>query len=271
MVTWYQKIISTSSMSIVTKQYALMSLTKLSTRFTHVTGEIQQIIDTFGSHLDADLQQRGVEFGQLFRSQAGMRAQLLEPMPVLEKEKSLLSGSEQEQSQSLIKENGSVSAPAPPTNSSSGLMDLLGPDDGSAGGGLLSTTTPAPVPNNSNNSLDDILGLSMNNNNTMITPSSGMSSLLDIAAPVSTTPVAAVNGGGGLDGLLNGLDTVNYTGQDDSSSSVPPITVYEKHGLRCVFTFPAPVSSTPTNIVLMAHNLTSGPIQDFVFQVQHCH
>jgi len=128
-VTWYQKIISTSSMSIVTKQYALMSLTKLSTRFTHVTGEIQQIIDTFGSHLDADLQQRGVEFGQLFRSQAGMRAQLLEPMPVLEKEKSLLSGSEQEPSQSLIKENGSVSAPAPPTNSSSGLMDLLGLDD----------------------------------------------------------------------------------------------------------------------------------------------
>merc|ERR1712142_1052906 len=53
-------------------EYALMSLTKLSTRFTSVTSSIQQTIDAFGSHLDVDLQQRGFEFGQLFRSQVGM-------------------------------------------------------------------------------------------------------------------------------------------------------------------------------------------------------
>ena len=90
-------------MSISTKQYALMSLTKLSTRFSSVTAEIQKIIDAFGSHLDADLQQRGVEFGQLFRSQAGMRGQLLEPMPVLEKEKTV--GTQENNHLAEVKEN----------------------------------------------------------------------------------------------------------------------------------------------------------------------
>ena len=69
-VAWYKSILEASAMTIVTKQYAVMSLTKLSTRFSQVTGEIQQIIEGFGTNLDSDLQQRGVEFGQLFRSQA---------------------------------------------------------------------------------------------------------------------------------------------------------------------------------------------------------
>merc|ERR1719312_309381 len=86
-VAWYQTIIWSANISVVTKQYALMSLTKLSTRFTTVTSSIQQTIDAFGCHLDVDLQQRGVEFGQLFRSQVGMRPQLLEPMPPMERDK----------------------------------------------------------------------------------------------------------------------------------------------------------------------------------------
>ena len=36
--------------------------------------------------------------------------------------------------------------------------------------------------------------------------------------------------------------------------------------MRVVFTFPS-VNPTTTTITLMAHNLTNGPIQDFVFQV----
>merc|ERR1712179_130638 len=85
----YQTIIWSANISVVTKQYALMSLTKLSTRFTSVTSSIQQTIDAFGSHVDVDLQQRGVEFGQLFRSQSVLRPQILEPMPPMERNKSL--------------------------------------------------------------------------------------------------------------------------------------------------------------------------------------
>ena len=269
-VAWYKSILEASAMTIVTKQYAVMSLTKLSTRFSQVTGEIQQIIEGFGTNLDSDLQQRGVEFGQLFRSQAGMRSQLLEPMPVLEKEKPLGQGSQQAPA---VRENGgagAVSVPVPEASSSSGLMDLLGLDDGS-GSGLLSQ--PAPV-TQSTSALDDILGLGDAGLGSLPAPASmpGLSSLLDITAPtMSGAAQVPVPGhtNGGLDGLLNGLDTMSYTASP-GPSDVPPITAYEKHGLRVVFTFPT-ASATPTTILLLANNLTSGPITDFHFQVRLLH
>ena len=264
-VAWYRTILEASAMTIVTKQYAVMSLTKLSTRFSQVTGDIQQIIEGFGTNLDSDLQQRGVEFGQLFRSQAGMRSQLLEPMPVLEKEKPLGQGLQQAPA---VRENGGgVSVPVPEANTGSGLMDLLGLDDGS-GAGLLSQ--PAPV-TQSTSALDDILGLGDTGLSSLPAPASmpgGISSLLDITAPAMSgaaqVPVPGQTNGG-LDGLLNGLDTMSYTASP-GPSDVPPITAYEKHGLRVVFTFPT-ASATPTTILLLANNLTSGPITDFHFQV----
>lgn len=263
-VAWYKTILEASAMTIVTKQYAVMSLTKLSTRFSQVTGDIQQIIEGFGTNLDSDLQQRGVEFGQLFRSQVGMRSQLLEPMPVLEKEKPLGQAP-------AVRENGgagaSVSLPVPEASPSSGLMDLLGLDDGS-GAGLLSQ--PAPVTSSvTTSALDDILGLGDSGLGSLPAPASmpGLSSLLDITAPaMSGAAQVPVPGhtNGGLDGLLNGLDTMSYTASP-GTSDVPPITAYEKHGLRVVFTFPT-ASATPTTILLLANNLTSGPITDFHFQ-----
>jgi hypothetical protein len=46
--------------------------------------KIRQIIDTFGSHLHIELQQRGVEFSQLFRKYEHLRPALLERMPPME-------------------------------------------------------------------------------------------------------------------------------------------------------------------------------------------
>jgi len=47
----YKKILFANHISVVTKQYGLVSLTKLSTRFPNSTPRIQEIIDAFGSHL----------------------------------------------------------------------------------------------------------------------------------------------------------------------------------------------------------------------------
>ena len=257
-VTWYQGIVTSSNISVTTKQYALMSLTKLSTRFSSVTAEIQRIIETFGSHLDADLQQRGVEFGQLFRSQAGMRSQLLEPMPVLERDKTL--GGQTSGPSLAVRENGEPSV-QPESQASSGLMDLLGLDDGSSSS--LLAAGPSPTGAAPSTALDDILGLSLGENTGT---SLGVPSLLDITAstPSSSNTSNATNGG--LDSLLNGLDSVNYTAAP-AQLEVPTVTAYEKHGLKVVFTFPSP-SATTTNILLLANNLTSSPIQDFIFQVR---
>jgi len=255
-VAWYQTIIWSANISVVTKQYALMSLTKLSTRFTSVTSTIQQTIDAFGSHLDVDLQQRGVEFGQLFRSQVGMRPQLLEPMPPMERDKSLAvtPGTPT----TMVKENGVTEAAQEERNP---ILDLLGLDDGGASS-LLSQ--PAGVPSTSSTSaLDDILGLNLGGSSASTLPTmqpQASMSLLDLAAPTPNNTPAITNGG--LDNLLNGLDTSSIS----NPAEVPPLTAYEKHGLRVVFTFPS-VNPTTTTITLLAYNLTNGPIQDFVFQV----
>ena len=47
----YHKVLFSTHISVVTKQYGLMSLTKLSTRFPNATPKIQEIIDAFGSSL----------------------------------------------------------------------------------------------------------------------------------------------------------------------------------------------------------------------------
>lgn len=43
--------------------------------------EIKAIIDAFGSHLHVDLQQRSVEFSQLFKTTKEIRSALLDKMP----------------------------------------------------------------------------------------------------------------------------------------------------------------------------------------------
>ncbi len=49
----------------------------------------------------------------------------------------------------------------------------------------------------------------------------------------ANTPTS--NTGGGLDSLLNGVDALSFA----TTSSQPPFTVYEKHGLRINFTSPS--------------------------------
>lgn len=46
---------------------------------------IETIITSFGSHLNVELQQRGIEFTQLFRQHAHLRPALLEKMPAMQK------------------------------------------------------------------------------------------------------------------------------------------------------------------------------------------
>lgn len=52
--------------------------------FCYYYRKIRQIIDTFGSNLHIELQQRGIEFSQLFRKYDHLRSALLERMPPME-------------------------------------------------------------------------------------------------------------------------------------------------------------------------------------------
>ena len=52
--------------------------------FLRFERRIRQMVQQFGSHLHIELQQRGVEFAQLFNSHAHLRPALLERMPPME-------------------------------------------------------------------------------------------------------------------------------------------------------------------------------------------
>jgi hypothetical protein len=65
------------------------------------------IIDAFGSHLNVDLQQRGVEFSQLFKEYHHLRDGLLEKMPPMQVTR--VSQHQQQNGYSLYDTNSTVS------------------------------------------------------------------------------------------------------------------------------------------------------------------
>jgi len=281
-VAWFQTLLASSTISVVTKQYALLSLAKLSTRFSSVIQDIQCTVDSFGSNLDVDLQQRGVELGQLFRSQTALRPKLLEPMPPMEKEK-LTNSNSPTSTVPMVNGNSSNGGggdiiqhtPTGPTGQEKNpLLELLDLD--------LSAAPANPTSTNSHNtnSLDDILGLNLggstniptahpqniNSGVNLLDTLTGAPSSLPMDGQLAALPVQAAmtGGGGGLDNLLNGVDTLSFA---TPSSQIAPFTAYEKHGLRVIFTFPGTTSALGvTSILLQAHNLTPQPILNFVFQ-----
>lgn len=84
LIDFYQKILWSPQVSVISKQYALVSLAKLSTRLQPCPNEVQAMICSFSSHLHVDLQQRGLEFTQLFKEHNHLRAGLLEKMPPMQ-------------------------------------------------------------------------------------------------------------------------------------------------------------------------------------------
>jgi len=254
-VNWFSSLLASSAINVVTKQYALLSMAKLSTRFGSVVPEIQRAVDKFGTNLDIDLQQRGVELGQLFRSQAGLRPKLLEPMPAMEKDR--LSDTTSPTAPMVNGGGEQMNGGGQEKNPLLELLDL----DLSAPAQPVGNMNTVPTPS----LLDDILGLNLGSSTTNSMPlQQSSTNLLDTL--ISPAPAASTvpNMAGGLDSLLNGMDPVSLA--TGSGSGAQPITAYEKHGLRVVFTFPNPPAPGSCTILLQAHNLTPQPILNFVFQ-----
>jgi len=252
-INLYQSILWSSNISAVTKQYALMSITKLSTRFTQGVVKIQEVIDAFGSHHDVELQQRGVEFGQLFRGHSHLRKPLLEPMPPMERDKTMSEDAPVVASAPRVGEPISEPPAVQPVQGNS-LVDLLGIGDSPLAAPSINST---PTEQNKN-SLFDLLDLDLGPGGPPPMTNSIVPNNVNILEGLDAVPTAGL----GLDSLLNGVDPSSYA---TVSSAIPPLTAYEKHGLRVVFNFPS-CSGGVTTIQLAANNLTPTPIQDFVFQ-----
>ncbi|XP_050677258.1 AP-1 complex subunit gamma-1 isoform X3 [Leptidea sinapis] len=154
----YQKLLWSIQLSITTKEYLLLSLAKLSTRFvtTPSQDKIRVIIDTFGSHIHIELQQRGVELSQLFRQYAHLRGALLERMPAMEAAATA--------ERDADTDTGAQTTPPADTSDAhqqNALLDLINGSEPLSNGDLDLSPTRTDITNTANNNTttNDILDL----------------------------------------------------------------------------------------------------------------
>lgn len=196
LIDFYQKILWSPQVSVISKQYALVSLAKLSTRLQPCPNEVQAMICSFSSHLHVDLQQRGLEFAQLFKEYNHLRSGLLEKMPPMQVQQregrqngngllddissaDLIEPDTETETANVL---GSIKMPPSDSNI---LLDLLGTAD--------DVVLPAPTiatantsnqqPNNQD--LLDLLGLDLS------TPEAAASVTSSTAAVVNPVPSSA--------------------------------------------------------------------------------
>ncbi|CAG9760535.1 unnamed protein product [Ceutorhynchus assimilis] len=278
----YQRLLWSPQNTHTTKQYALMSLTKLSTRFNRTTNQIHQMISSFCSSLHIELQQRGVEFSQLFGKYEHLRPALLERMPPIEVIRqpgdSDFSNGDMDGLDMLSEENSPQHVPM----ESNVLLDLLGGDvldiiKPSSYSSVEPSKLSSVPPNNSNNQdLLDLLGLGpLSDNSAVNDTTNNMAGFIsdnnNLANNMAQSPLAAT--------VINSPNS-NFLTDDlftsapiestvvPASNSIPPMTAFDKDGLQIVFSFDdvREHNGATVTISVTSSNNSVSPMTDFLFQ-----
>ncbi|XP_032594390.1 AP-1 complex subunit gamma-1 isoform X2 [Drosophila grimshawi] len=241
LIAVYHKFLTSAQVSTTSKQYALISLAKLSTRLQQCVEEIQALITSFGSHLNVDLQQRGVEFTQLFGTYKHLRPPLLEKMPAMQisriSSQNGESGGSFDDNSPDVMENGielggSGTHPLIESNmntmgdNTNILLDLLGSTDLSVGASDLAMATDlsnAVHKKNTRNANNDVTS------NATVSNNQDLLDLLDLdMSAASTTAVMGVNlsadhnSAANMNTMLGGLDLSGFGGLNSMQpSSIP--------------------------------------------------
>jgi len=264
-VDFMQNLLLSTQSTLVTKQYAITALTKLSTRFTQSISRIESIVSGFGTHLHVELQQRGVEYSQLFTKHVSLRPAIMERIPALESKTHPENGHKNDTNEvnggdTLLDEmnlfSASNSTVTEPKESAS-LLNLLGGMDNFDGissppvskvnsapstnmdlldllGGLDLTASPMPATNVVNNNLTNLLS----------------NSPLHSIPPTNSFL---------MDGLL-GSPSI-------TSPKFQSIVAYDKNGLRVDFSFDRSLDNP--NLMMTTLTATSSygaTLSDFLFQ-----
>jgi len=78
-----EKILNWSISTVITREYAINALMKLSTRFPNCSDRIQSIMTFYACNMNLELQTRAVEYTSLFTKHNPIRSSIVERMPVL--------------------------------------------------------------------------------------------------------------------------------------------------------------------------------------------
>ncbi|KAG5892721.1 hypothetical protein JTB14_001093 [Gonioctena quinquepunctata] len=257
----YQKLLWSPQNSVVTKQYTLMSLTKLSTRFSNTYDKIHQIISSFCSSLHVELQQRGAEYSQLFGKYSHLRPALLERMPPME----LIRQNENQTNGDMSDSEPRSTEECPQhivNSESNALLDLLGGTEGSLDLDIIKPNTQPvqPVSNTNNQDLLDLLGLDLQPSvpstesavNTGLVMENNNSNILPIMNNQNSNFLT--------DDLLNDSNSIEVR-------NVPTITPYNKDGIKILFSLDKVPDSNTLTINVTTTNHTLANVTDYLFQV----
>lgn len=244
-----EKVLTHNYSTEVSREYALTSLMKLSSRFRTSAGRIKAVIDGYGGSTHVELQQRSVEYSNIFSKYDNLRSALLEPMPLIEgsRSKNVLANSES--SSDLLNEenipNGVVNSAEKAKNTlnteSQNILDLL-----DVGTPSVTSTNPAPTPAGGANDLLDLLG--------------GVASLSTPAPPMKQTSTPNV-----MDDLMGGDgEPFNQVNGNDGPHG---LTAYDKNGLKVELTCERDNGQPNVTVInVKSSNSTATTMSDFVFQ-----
>ena len=259
-----EKIISSNLMSVVTKEYTVSALMKLSVRLPACSPRTKSLIDFFGSHMNTELQQRSVEFSTLFNRHDTLRASLLERMPPMKPSERKINATQNGRVNPEVNgETDVFGLSSSPTNCTSNakydaLVDIMGLD--------LNTSSP-PVPGanlNKVSAISDVMGLfdELNVTSPSIIPSNPTPFLSSSSSPAmasifnSSLPSEILDSQLTLDHLLH-----------DPSAGAQSLSVFEKNGLKIAFDFEKDADSKLSSTIKMtAKNTSPFPMSDFLFQ-----
>ncbi|GAB6030396.1 AP-1 complex subunit gamma-1 [Chamberlinius hualienensis] len=253
-VTRFEQIITNNHTALVTKQFIIMAMAKLSTRFKSCPAHIQRVIDSFGSHLNIELQQRSAEFSQLFGKYNNLRPELLERMPAMESKHpsgtNNLQNGDAHNGENLLEPIEAKKQTYEEIHDSNALLDLLeGVNSSKSNDAIIKTTDVSKSQVKNQDILDLLSGLDVTSSNPLTEP---------IASMPNIAPLGGFNSGMLLDGFIP--SPVN-------AAAIPSITVFEKDGLKIDFQFERPHENPQlTVITLHATNASIHPITDFLFQ-----
>lgn len=287
-----EEVLTNNLISIVTKEYTIETVMKLSVRFPDQAARVKKLLDFYCCHMNIELQQRAVEFCTLFTKHSNLRPSLLEKMPPLpklnrkernEKEDNNLSNGDL-LSESLNQNNLNNST----TNkNSNALLDLLGDSIGELDNtsAINNSSNKSNTVNGttSNNILDLLSDLDLggtipattNNNSLILNDNKSIinnnqlndlfsNELKDSSLSNNNQKVKSILNDDLFSEIRN-LDQNNLV--KSNKSNLNTLVAIEKNGLKIVFNFEKNKdSNSPITIHLEATNQNSSNISDFLFQ-----
>lgn len=200
-----EKVATSNLLNLVTKEYCVLALVKLSVRYPSKAARVKTITDAFTCHLNTELQQRATEFSSLFTRHDALRPSILEKMPPMKPSERKLQNGQAINNENVNNETAAIA-------SGNLVNDLMNGDSEDA---LLNITSPTSAPSDSTGKYDalaDIMGLDLG-------------STVDSPIPGETSKSSIVNDVLGLfDGL--GLESSPASIQNTSLNTTNPLDLY---------------------------------------------